>query len=124
MYNAKPLIASALIADINLIALVPVTQIFDGMAKFTNQTIYPYIVYYELANVEGQQADDEELESEVTFRFDVYGTSSLSTIASHITRILQTIDFTRNYFMDQDERLDTNEIIKHKIGSFTGNFKI
>lgn len=124
MYNAKPLIAAALIADVSLIALVPAIRIFDGSAKFTTQPIYPYIVYYELANVEGENADDDELESEVTFRFDIYGTSSLSTIAGHINRIVKSLGFTRNYFMDQDERLDTNDIIKHKIGSFTGNFSI
>lgn len=124
MYNAKPLISSALINDSSLTALVPQSRIFEGSAKFNTQTVYPYIVYYELVNLEGQNADNEEIESDVTFRFDVYGTSSLSTIATHINRIIKSIGFTRNYFIDNDERLDTNQIIKHKIGSFSGNFII
>jgi predicted double-glycine peptidase len=97
---------------------------FDGIAKFSSQPIFPYLCYYELNNSEGQKADDTEIESEITIRIDLYGTSSLSTIAERVDRIMKSLDFARNYFNDQDETLETGETIKHKIGSYTGNFQI
>lgn len=124
MYNAKPLISTAISTDASLVALLPKVRMFDGVATFSGEPIYPYLTYSELPNVEGLQADDTEIESEVTFRFNIYGTSSLSTIAGHVNRILKSIGFTRNFSMDQDEVLETGQAIKHKIMSYSGNFTI
>jgi hypothetical protein len=95
---------------------------FDGSATFSGTPVYPYLTYEELMNIEGLHADDEEVESEVTFRIYIWGITSLSTIAGHIDRIMHSIEFGRNYAMDNDETLDTGQVIKHKILSFTGNF--
>lgn len=124
MVNVKPDIATALSTDSSLIALVPKVSMFDGSAVFKSTPSYPYIKYEELANIEGLQADDEELESEVTFRFHVWHTASTSTIAGHINRIVKSIGFTRNYARDQDEVLETGQVIKHKILSYSGNFTV
>lgn len=95
---------------------------FDGVASFAGAPIYPYITYDEIFNGEALHADDQELESELTFRVHVWGTASLSTIAGNINRIMHGIEFGRNYSMDQDEILDVGTVVKHKIMSFTGTF--
>jgi len=120
--NMKPSIATALSTDEQLIALLPKIYMFDGIATFTGVPIYPYLTYEEIANIEALNADDEERESEVTFRIHLWGTASLSTIAGHVNRIMHNIDFGRNYSQDQDEQLDTGQIIKHKILSYSGTF--
>lgn len=122
MFNAKPLIATALSTDAQLIALVPKVRMFDGVASFATAPVYPYLTYEEIANIEALHADDEEAESEVTFRIHIWGTSSLSTIAGHVNRIMQAMGFGRNYAMDQDEQLETGAVIKHKIMSYSNTF--
>lgn len=122
MYNAKPAIAAALSTDSALIALIPKARMFDGIAVFSGEPIYPYLTYEELANIEGLQADDETIEDEVTIRINLWGTASLSTIAGHINRVMVAASYTRNYSGDQDEQLDSGQIIKHKIMSYSGNF--
>lgn len=122
MYNGKPAISLALSSDSQLIAIVPKARMFDIDATFTGVPVYPYITYEELYNSEGLNADDEEQESEVTFRFHIWNTSSNSTIAGHINRIMQSIGYCRNYSNDMSEVLDTGVIIKHKIMSFSGTF--
>lgn len=122
MYNGKPTIATALTADGLLIAIIPSVRMFDGVAQFTDEPIYPYLTYEELDNHESLHADNDEIESEVTFRIHLWGASSLSALAGHIDRIMKTIGYGRNYFNDQDEVLDTGQKIKHKIGSYSGTF--
>lgn len=122
MYNAKPAIATALTTDSALIALIPKVRMFDGIATYTAAPTYPYLTYDEIANIEALHADDSEIESEVSFRVHLWGTASLSTMAGHVDRIMKALGFGRNYSMDQDEQLDTGVIIKHKIGSYTGQF--
>ena len=122
MYNGKPAIAAALSTDAQLIALIPKTRMADGYQSPTATQVYPYLDYYELGNGEALTADDEEVESELTFRIDLWGIASLSTIADHVNRIMNAIGYGRNYSMDQDEKLDTGALIKHKIMSFTGTF--
>jgi hypothetical protein len=122
MYNGKPAIAAALSTDAALILLIPKIRMFDGTAIFTGTPSYPYLTYDEINNGEGQHADDEEAESEVTFRIHLWGQASLSTIAGHVNRIMHVIGYGRNYAMDQDEQLDTGTTIKHKIMSFSGTF--
>ena len=122
MYNAKPLIASTLTGDAQLIALVPVANMFDGSALFTEKPLYPYLTYEELLNREALHADDAEAESEVSFRIHIWHKASTSVIAGHVNRIMHAIGLGRNYALDQDEQLETGEIIKHKIMSFTGTF--
>jgi hypothetical protein len=95
---------------------------FDGIADFSGTPIYPYLTYEELNNSEGLRADNDEVESEVTFRIHLWGTASLSTIAGHVNRIMQAAGYGRNYAQDMDEILDDGTKIKHKIMSFTGNF--
>lgn len=119
MVNAKPIVTTALSTDASLIALIPKVRMFDGTAVFKDAPVYPYITYEELANIEGHHADDDEIASEVTFRINIFGMTSVSTIAGHINRIMKAIDFNRNYAQDQDETLDTGVVIKHKIMSFT-----
>jgi len=122
MHNGKPTIAAALSTDAQLIALIPKTSMADGFHSPTTAQVYPYLDYYELINLPGLEADDEEVETEETFRIDIWGTASLSTIAAHVNRIMVSIGYGRNYSMDQDETLETGAIIKHKIMSFTGIF--
>lgn len=123
MYNAKPLISTGLSTDGALIALIPKVRMFDGVASFAGAAVYPYLTYEELDNHEALQADDEEVETEVTFRIHLWGkATSLSTSAGHVNRIMQALGFGRNYSQDQDEVLDTGEIIKHKIMSFSNTF--
>ena len=122
MVNAKPAIATALSTDTTLIALIPKVRMFDGIATFSAAPVYPYLTYEELANIEALHADDVECESEVTFRIHIWGTASTSTIAGHVDRIMKSIEFGRNYSMDQDEILDTGQIIKHKIMSYSDTF--
>ena len=122
MYNAKPLIATALSTDASLIALIPKIRMFDGVANFASSPIYPYLTYDEIANTEALHADNDEIESEVSYRIHLWGTASLSTIAGHVNRIMHGIEFGRNYSRDQDEVLDTGQIIKHKIMSYSGTF--
>lgn len=123
IYNGKPAIATALSTDSSLIALIPKIRMADGFQSPTAAQVYPYLDYYELTNIEALNADDDEIESEVTFRIDLWGTASLSIIAGHVNRIMQAIGYNRNYSNDQDERLETGTIIKHKIMSFSGTFQ-
>lgn len=124
MVNYKPIISTALSTDGFLIALIPKVRMFDGIAIFSGAPVYPYMTYEEIANIEALHADDEEIESEVTFRIHIWGTASLSTLAGHVDRIMKTIGFGRNYANDQDEQLDTGQIIKHKIMSYSGTFTV
>jgi hypothetical protein len=121
MYNGKPTVATALSTDASLIALIPKVRMFDGSADFSAAPVYPYLTYEEIGNSESLRADDDEVESEVTFRIHLWGQASLSTIAGHVNRIMQALGYGRNYSQDQDEALDTG-IIKHKIMSFSGTF--
>lgn len=122
IYNAKPTIATALSTDAALIALIPAVRMFSSVADFTGMPIYPYLTFFELANIPALQADDEEIESEISVRVDIWGTATLSTIAGHVDRIMKTIGYTRNYAMDNDEVLDTGAVIRHKTLSFSGTF--
>lgn len=122
MYNAKPTIATAISTDAQLIALVPKARMFDGVASFTTAPVYPYLTYEEIANIEGLHADDDEIESEVTFRIHVWGISSLSTISGHVNRVMQALGFGRNNANDQDEQLESGQVIKHKIMSYSNTF--
>ena len=122
MYNAKPLIATALSTDASLIALIPKIRMFSSIAAFTTTPTYPYLTFFELMNLSALQADDDEVESEVTVRVDLWGAASLSVIASHVDGIMKTIEFGRSYAMDNDEVLDTGERIFHKSLSFSGTF--
>lgn len=119
MVNAKPTIATALSTDASLIALIPKTRMFDGIATFSSAPVYPYLTYEEISNTEALHADDEEIESEVTFRIHIWGNASLSIIAGHVERVMKSIVFGRNYSRDQDETLETGIIIKHKIMSYS-----
>lgn len=119
MYNGKPVIAAALSTDAALIALIPAVRMFDGIANFSGAPIYPYLTYSELANIEALHADDEECESEVTFRIHLWGTASLSTLAGHVNRIMKTIGYGRNNSNDLDEKLDSGQTVKHKIMSYS-----
>ena len=122
MYNAKPAIATALSTDAALIALIPKVRMFDGIAVFATAPVYPYLTYEELAVIDSLQADDETVEEEVTFRLHLWGTTSLSTLAGHVDRIMKTAYFTKNYSGDQDEMLERGTIVKHKIMSYSGTF--
>jgi len=122
MVNAKPLVASALSTDAALIAIVPKVRMFDGIAAFTTAPVYPYLTYEEIFNGEALHADNDEVESEVSFRIHLWGTSSLSILAGHVNRLMHGIDLGRNYSMDQDELLDTGQVVKHKIMSYSGTF--
>lgn len=122
MYNGKPAVFAALSTDSALIALIPKIRMFDGVATFANAPVYPHLTYEEISNTEALHADDESIEDEVTFRIHLWGTASLSIMAGHVDRIMRIINFSRNYSMDQDEMLDTGQIIKHKILSFSGIF--
>ena len=122
MVNAKPLVASALSTDALLIAIIPKVRMFDGIATFAAAPVYPYLTYEEIGNGEALHADDAETESEVTFRVHIWGTSSTSTISGHVDRVMKAAEFGRNYSMDQDEILDTGQVIKHKIMSYSGTF--
>lgn len=122
MYNAKPAIATALTTDSALVALIPKVRMADGFQSPTATQVYPYLDYYELINIEALHADDAEVESEVTFRIDLWGTASLSILAGHIDRIMKTLGYGRNYFQDQDEQLDTGVTVKHKIGSYSNTY--
>lgn len=124
MYNAKPAIAAALSTDPQLIALIPKVRMFEGFAVFTEKPIFPYLTYEELANLEGEHADDEEVESEVAFRFHIFGTSSVSTLAGHVDRVLKSIGFGRINSNDVDEILESGLAVKHKVLSYTGTFSI
>ena len=122
MTNAKPIIATALSTDAALIALIPKIRMFSSIAAFTTTPAYPYLTFFELANNPSMFADDFEEESEITIRLDIWGTASLSVIASHVDRILKTVGFGRNYSIDNDEVLDTGTRIFHKSMSFSGTF--
>ena len=122
MYNGKPAIATALSADTALVALIPKTRMADGYQSPVTGQEYPYLDYYELANIPALNADDEEAESEVTFRIDIWGKASLSVLAGHINRIMVDIGYCRNGSNDQDEKLNDGTTVKHKIMSFTGTF--
>ena len=124
MFNAKIIIATALSTDTALLTLIPKVRMFDGSAVFSNAPIYPYLTYEELANIEALHADDTECESEVTFRIHIWHTASTSAIAGHVNRIMKSIDFGRNYAMDNDEILETGIVIKHKILSFSNTYSI
>ena len=120
MYNAKPIIATALSTDALLIAIIPKVRMFDGIADFVKEPVYPYLTYEEIGNTEAQHADDEETESEVTFRIHLWGTTSHSTLAGHINRIMKSIGFGRNN--SNDEKLDSGQSIKHKIMSYSNTY--
>ena len=122
MVNQKPAIATALSTDTALIALIPKVRMFSSVAAFTTTPEYPYLTFFVLADSPALQADDEEIESLITVRLDLWGTASLSIIASHVDRIMKTIEFGRNYSMDSDEILETGERIFHKSMSFSGTF--
>ena len=122
MYNAKPLIATALSTDASLIALIPKVRMFDNIASFSGAPIYPYLTHEELSLIEALHADDESIEDEATFRIHLWGNTSLSVMAGHVDRIMRTINFGRNYSMDSDEMLEAGIIIKHKIMSYSGTF--
>ena len=123
MINPKPAIATALSTDSALIALIPKVRMFSSAAVFNIPSgADPYLTFFELANIPALEADDEEVESEITVRIDIWGTSTLSTIAGHVDRIMKTIDYCRNYSMDNDEILGTGEKIYHKSMSFSGTF--
>ena len=122
MYNGKPIVAAGLSTDAQLIAVIPKERMSDGFQSPTSASVYPYLTYEELLNTEALYADDEEAESEVTFKVHLWGTASLSVIAGHINRIMHALEYSRNYSMDQDEKLDSGQNIKHKIMSFTGTF--
>jgi hypothetical protein len=122
MYNAKTIIATALSTDSTLIALIPKVRMFEGIAIFTGTPDYPYLTYEEIGNIEALHADDEEAESEVTFRIHIWAIASTSIIAGHINRIMKSIEFGRNFAQDQDEQLDSGQVIKHKIMSYSGTF--
>ena len=121
MYNGKTAITSALTADALLIAIVPASRISDGI-RASKEPVYPYITFEEIDNRPGLFADEDEVESEVTFRIHIWGTSSVSVISGYVDRIMNTIEYVRNYSRDEDEQLDSGVIIKHKIMSYTGNF--
>lgn len=123
MYTGgKAAVYAALSADAQLTALIPADRIFNGSAKFSGEPVFPYLTSEELNNSEGLHADDEEAESEVTFRINVFGTASITTITGHIDRIMKSIGYGRNYMTEQDEVLNETTIVKHAIMSFTGNF--
>ena len=122
MVNQKPAIATALSTDTALIALIPKIRMFSSVAAFTTTPTYPYLTFFVLADSPGMFADDDEIESEITIRVDLWGTASLSTIAGYIDRIMKTIGYGRNYAMDNDEVLDTGERVFHKSLSFSGTF--
>jgi len=128
MYNGKPTVAAALSTDTALIAKIPKVRMFSGIADFEGKPVYPYLTYEELANGEALHADDEEVESEVTFRIHLWGTNEsnktadMSTMAGHVNRIMHAIEYGRNYSQDSDEQLDSGLIIRHKIMSFSGTF--
>jgi hypothetical protein len=122
MFNAKPIVFTLLTNDAGLTALVPKTRIFHGTAIFKKEPIFPFIVYDQLDNHESLHADDEEVETEVTFRFKIYNRDSTSTIANNLERVLKSIQFGRNYTQDQEEALETGEIIKYEVMSYTATF--
>ena len=122
MVNQKPAIATALSTDAALIALIPKVRMFSSVAAFATTPEYPYLTFFVLSDSPALQADDDEVESEITVRVDLWGTSSLSAIAGHVDRIMKSIMFGRNWAMDNDEVLDTGERIFHKSMSFSGTF--
>jgi len=122
VYSGKEAVFSALTGDASLIALIPAEWIFPGSADFSGDTVFPYLTFDELNNSEGLHADDEETESEVTFRVNIFGKASLTTITGHIDRIMKAIGYGRNYKQEQDEALNETTIVKHAIMSYTGNF--
>jgi hypothetical protein len=95
---------------------------FNSVATFTGTPTYPYLTYTEIYNAPALVADDTEIESEITVRVDIFGTSTLSTIAGHVDRVMKAISYTRNYSIDNDEVLETGEKIFHKTMSFSGTF--
>ena len=155
MTNIKQIVSYALSNDSDLLELIPKVRMFNGAALFTGKPVFPYLVFYILNDVEAQQADDEEIESEITIRIDLYHHSSesqtinksiiwgsdvewgqdyrwtsseitsidLELIKNEVNRVIKNVGFTRNYFQDMDEIKETG-IIKHKIGSYTGNFQL
>jgi len=120
--NIKPAIATALSTDASLIALIPKARMFSSIAAFSTAPTYPYLTFFEIANSPALQADDDEIESGITIRLDIWGTATLSTIAGHVDRIMKTIDFGRNWAIDNDEVLDDGTRIYHKSMSFSGTF--
>lgn len=124
MYNAKPIIATALSTDGSLIALIPKVRMFEGSGVFNSTTVFPYLTYEEIANVESVHADDEEIVSSVTFRIHIWSMTNTSTMAGHVNRIMKTIGFGRNFAMDEDDALENGTILKHKIMSYSNKYEL
>jgi len=122
LVNQKPAIATALSTDGELIALIPKTRMFSSVAAFSGTPIHPYLTFVEIMNMPEMFSDDEETESSITVRIDLWNTSSLSVIASHVDRIMKSIGFGRNWSIDNDEMLDDGTRIFHKSMSFSGTF--
>jgi len=122
MYNGKNAIAIALGTDSTLQSLIPKTRMFNNIAAFQNAPIFPYLTYEEISNIEALVADDEEIESEVTYIVHIFADSNTGIIASHVNRIFQALGYTRNYSQDLAETLETGKILRHKALSFTGTF--
>lgn len=81
----------------------------------------PYITFFELANDEGEAADDDEYTSSIEFQVDLWTSGSYEAIAIEVCRVMKSLGFSRKALPTQYEE-DTK--IVHKPYQFSINKEV
>ena len=121
MQNIKSSVLSALQTASALSTLQGQKFYFFHPPEFTN---LPVGSYFELSNLGNLYADDVEAGSEIIFQIDLWGKTSLSSLAQAVDDVMVGLEFNRILSQDLYEN-DTkiyHKSMRYRIDYFNPNF--
>lgn len=121
MQNIKSTVLSAVQTATALATLQGNKFYFHYPPDFTN---LPIGSYFELSNLGNLYADDIEAGSEIIFQIDLWGKTSLSTLAQGVDDIMIGLDFNRISSVDlyENNAKIYHKLMRYRIDYFDPNF--
>lgn len=103
MINLIPIVLQALESNPALVSLIGYDR--DGSARIYQLAApyaddFPRITFFEMINFDSDFADDEAIESRISFQIDIWSKESTMPIAKEVDRTMKELGFRRTSTAD------------------------
>lgn len=103
MIDLSPLVLSTLEASAAIVAIVG--RDADGNIRIYEHTTpysedFPRITFFEMTNFDSSFADDEDIESRISYQVDIWSKGATATLANEVDLAMKTAGFARTSSID------------------------